>query len=381
MSSTADRTVPVPKAAPGTDPATPPGEEPVTVRELRAILDRGGEFAALDALGLTLTWATDVLRHDTATPAAAFRAVALADRALATAPTFFARLSSLMERGEPAAEVAADLARYAAHLAELDRLAAPRRGRLRELLEGEARLRAETASLNEVNTQIEELERLQRLAAYAAELRSQRDKLEERVGAAASAAAGVEAAISAATGPLLVATRDAIDALKEQTRERLHEAAEQDKLMQARIAECREKAEQAAARTADRQAELAAAQQAAAEELAKYEVARADAVGQATALRRYQAANRAVSEALAARRPAVGDSDSRLSASSGADPVAESLHALSEVQEQLTAIDALLATALAADEGERRVVTPGPARADRSAARHPSLPEEEGARS
>jgi hypothetical protein len=377
--SAADRAGRAHSAASGgsTKTATPQGDEPVQARELRAVLDRGADLAALDALGLSLRWACDVLRGDaTRTPAAALRAVAQADRALCTAPEFFAELSSLMERGEPAAEVAADLTRYAAQLAELDRLTAPRRNRLRELLDADARLQTAADSLDEVNARIAELERLQEVAAHLAELRGQRDRLEERLGTAAGAAADVEAGIVAATGPLLVATREALDTLTEHARERLRQAAEQDRLLQERIAEQREIAAQAAARTRAEQAKLATARERAAEELAKYQAAHADALGRTAALRRYQAANRAVADALAGRAAALTGSDAQ-----DADPVAQALYALDGVQERLGEIDELLGAALAADEGEQRlVVLPGQARKERSAAR-PSPQGEDGVRS
>jgi hypothetical protein len=322
------------------------------VAEIRAALDGDGELAALDLLGLVLKWTVDVLRKDAAgTPAAAFRAVAAADRALTAVPEFFAALSCLVELGEPSAEVAADLGRHAEQMDELEHRLAARRERLSELLAAEERMRAEVARQDEISAQIAELERIERLAAHVAELRAQRDKLADRTKAIAAAVTEEEAGLVTVGQPLLTLTDDLLDGLAEQTRTLLLRAAEQDQLLQARIAEHRQAAERAAAETERRSAELAEAAQA----QARYESVQADAVGRLAALRRYQAANRDVAEALAGRPARASGEPGR-----ALDPVAEALRALGRVQARLADIDALLASALQADEPPQTVAAPPP---------------------
>jgi len=340
MSVQRDREV---RASSSTAPAGSPAGP---VAAIRAALDGEGGLAALDVLGLVLKWTADVLgRDDVSTPAAAFRAVAAADRALAAAPGFFAVLSSLVEIGEPSAEVAADLGRHAEDLGEIERRLAERRSRLSGLLEAEERMRTEAAQEDEINAEITELERIEGLAAHVAELRAQRDKLTDRTKAVAEAVTGAEAELAAVGRPLLTLTDDLLDGLTEQTRALLLRAAEQDQLLQARIAERRQAAERAAAETGRRRAELAEAEAEAAQAQARYESAHADAAGRLAALRRYRVANRDVAEALAGR-PYRASKE----AAGVPDPVAEAVRALDDVRARLEGIDALLASALQADE-------------------------------
>lgn len=331
------------------------------VAEIRAALDGEGELAALAVLGLVLKWTADMLRGDTVgTPAAAFRAVAAADRALAAAPDFFAMLSSLVELGEPSPEVAADLGRHAEHLEELEHRLAARRERLSDLLDAEERMRAEATRQDEIDAQIAELERIERLAAHVAELRAQRDKLTDRTKVVAAAVTGAEAELAAVGHQLLTLTDELLDGLAEQTRALLLRVAEQDQLLQTRIAEHRQAAERATTETERRSAELAEAEAEAALAQDRYESAQAHAVGRLAALRRYQAANRDVADALAGRPIRVGEE-----AAGAPDPVAEAVCALDDVQARLEGIDALLARALQTDEPSQATATrprtpPGP---------------------
>jgi len=325
-----------------------PGSPAGHAAAIRTALDGDDEFTALHVLGKALRWAADLLRGVAAgTPADAFRAVAVADQELAAAPVLFAALSSLVERGEPAEEVAADLRRYATELAGLSRRMAPRRERLAELRQAEGRLRAEIAQQDEINAQIAELERIKHLAAELTGLRGQRDRLAERTKAVAGAVTAVEGELERAAGPLVTLTEDTLGHLTEQTRALLLLAGEQDGLLRAQIAESRRSAERVAAEAGRHRAELAEAEKAAAEEQARYEAARDEAARRRTALRRYLAANQDVAEALAGQAaPADEQADPGERPAEGTDPVARALHALDEVQARLEEIDALLAAAL-----------------------------------
>jgi chromosome segregation ATPase len=147
------------------------GETTATViTEIRAALENEGELTALNVLGLVLRWTADTLRADSMrAPAAAFRAVAAADRAFAAAPALFAALELLIERGEPAEQVAADLSRYSERLATLKRQTEPLRNRLRALEEADARMRADIAARDRIGARIAELAAATTAAANARE--------------------------------------------------------------------------------------------------------------------------------------------------------------------------------------------------------------------
>lgn len=317
-----------------------------------------GGLAALDALGQALDQATDVLSGDAVgTPAAAFRAVAAADRALTQAPAFFAALSAVMERGEPAPEIAADLVSYADELAELDRRIAPRRERLAELRDAADRLKAEAAARDEIEAEIAELTRIEQLAGHVADLRTQRDELAERAKTVAAVAGNAEAGLVASAESLVTLTAETFDSLTERTRELLVRAAEEDRALKERVGEHRQAAERARAQTERSRAELAEAEAEAAREQDTYESTRARAAGRLAELRRYQAANRAVAEALV-RRPAAADGAAATGKEeTDPDPVAAALRNLGDVETRLADIDGLLAAALAADDwdGDRGV--------------------------
>lgn len=315
---------------------------------IRAALDGDDEFTALHVLGRALRWAAELLHGDTVgTPATAFRAVAAADQELAAAPALFAALSSLVDRGEPAEEVAADLRRYATELAGLSRRVAPRRERLAELRRAEGQWRAEIAQQDEINAEIAELERTKHLAARLTGLRAQRDRLAEQTKAVAGAVAVVEGELEEAAGPLVTLTEDTLSHLAERTRALLLRAGEQDGLLRAQIADSRQRAERVAAEAERHRAELAEAEEAAAEEQARYEAARDQAARRLTALRRYRAANQDVAEALAGQpAPAGEQADPGEQPAAETDPVARALRALDEAQARLEEIDTLLAAAL-----------------------------------
>jgi chromosome segregation ATPase len=315
---------------------------------IRTALDGDDEFTALHVLGRALRWAADLLRGDTVgTPATAFRAIAVADEELAAAPALFAALSSLVDRGEPAEEVAADLRRYATELAGLNRRMAPRREQLTELLRAEGQWRAEIAQQDAVNAQIAGLERTKHLAARLTGLRAQRDRLAEQTKSVAGAVTALEGELEEAAGPLVTLTEDTLSHLAERTRALLLRAGEQDSLLQAQIAESRQSAERAAAAAERHRAELAEAEETAAEEQTRYEATRDEAARRLTAMRRYRAANQDVAEALAGHAAPAGEqADPGEQPAEGTDPVARALHALDEVQARLEEIDALLAAAL-----------------------------------
>jgi len=322
------------------------------IAKVRATLEGDGDLVALDVLGSVLQWATDVLRGDAVdTPATAFRAVALADRAFAVAPALFSALTALVERGEPAAEVAADLEHHRERLAELQWRMEPQRERLAALLEAEERLRAEIARQDEITARIAELERIERLGADVAELRAQRDKLEERAQVVAATVISADAELSAAGERLITLTGELLDSLARDTRALLLRAREQDRLLEARLAERRTATERIAAETERKRAELAQAEAAAAEAQARYERAHTEAAGRLAALQRYAAADHAVGAALAGR-PREGD-ETRENGSGNRALLPDVMHALDEIQARLAEVDAVLGQALTADKQNR----------------------------
>jgi chromosome segregation ATPase len=303
--------------------------------------------AALRVLGLALRWAADALESESAAaPAAAFLAVAEADRALAAAPAFYDALQALVVNGEPAAQVTADLRRHAERGAELDAELSPLRARLSELLSAEDGLRAQLASRDEMTVRITELERIERLAAQLAGLRAQRDALAERTRLAEPEVTGAEAALDAAAGRLITLSQSALENLTDRTRELLAKAGEQDVEFSAQLIEHRQASDRLRAQAAAAETELAAAKAELAEAEARYGATRAEAESRRTALRRYQQANRAVADGLAAPHPQADSQPGK-----AADPVVRALRALDEVQRRLAEVDAMLAEALSLGGG------------------------------
>lgn len=321
----------------------------VRIAEIHAVLDGNGDLAALDALGLVLQWAAEVLRTDAVnTPAAAFRAVAMTDRALASAPAFFAALTAVVERGEPATEVVADLERYAERLAELERRTAPQRERLAALVQAEERMRAEIARQDKDSARIAELEGVERLAAAAAELRAQRDALEARAQTVAAIVTTADAELSAAADRLITLTAELLDSLAHDTRAVLVRAGEQQQLLEARLADHRGTTERVTAETGRLHTELAEAEAEAAQARARYEGLRAEAAGRLAALRRHAAEDHKVAEALAGRPASAGKGEDRLSAL-----VAGAVRTLGEIDARLAEVDHVLGNVLNEDDQGR----------------------------
>jgi DNA repair exonuclease SbcCD ATPase subunit len=318
---------------------TLPGERDAgQAEEIRAALDADEEFAALEVLRLALPWAITVLRREgLAAAGSAFRAVAVADRALAAAPEFFAALSVLVARADPAPEVAADLRRYAEQAGKINRETAPLRERLAALQQAEGRLRAEAAHQDQILARIAELERIQRLAAQVGALRAQHDMLVERTREASATVLAAEDDLGQAAGPLITLTHDALGSLTKRTRALLERAAEQDRMLREQIAEHQAAARQAAADTERARAELTQAEADAESALAEYHRAHTQAKNRLSALRRYQSENRDVADALANREPRAADQ---------VDPLADALRVLTEVETRLAEVDALLHYAL-----------------------------------
>ena len=325
--------------------ATQAGQTTATViTEIRAALEDEGELTALNVLGLVLRWTADTLRADSMrAPAAAFRAVAAADRAFAAAPALFAALELLIERGEPAEQVAADLNRYSERLAALKRQTEPLRNRLRALEEADARMRADIAARDRIGARIAELERIERLAAAVPELRAQRDVLEARAQQMATAAVSAETELTAAGERLVTLTAELMDSLATNTREVLRRAGEQDRLLRERLTDRRGAIERAAGESARLRAELAEATTAATNARERFEQARAEAVTRLAALRRYAAADRDVGDALV-RLSAEDEEASRRHAA-----IPRAMTALQEIEVRLAEVDAALGDALAAD--------------------------------
>lgn len=305
--------------------------------------------AALGVLGLAFRWAADVLSSDEmAAPAEAFRAVAESDEALEAAPAFYAVLSSLVVRGEPAKEVAADLRRHAELSERLDAEIAPLRAKLDALRQAEGQIRKQEARRDAIVAEISELERLARLAAHVDALQKQRDSLLVRTADVRTATSTAEAELAEVAGQLVTLTRAALDDLAEQTRGILLRAAELDAEFQDRLADRRIAADELRELSARATAQLAAVKDELDQARGNYEGARAEAESHRTALARYAKANRDVAEALAGR-PADDRGDHH--AAADGDPIARALLALDEVQRRLAHVDGLLADVLSPGEG------------------------------
>ena len=348
---------PIATPAPAGEGDAPPcGPDASAIAEIRATLAGGSELAAVEVLATVLRWATEVLRADTLdTSAAAFRAMALADRALAWAPGLFAALNALAARSEPAEQVIADLGRHQAQLAELRRQTAPHREHLTALRRIEERLRHEIADRDEIIAQIGELERIERLAAGMTELRAQRDALEQRTRGLATAVTGTGTGLAKAAARLITLSDEMVDSLADDTRRLLRRAGEQDRLIEGQLAEYREIAGRIAADTTRQRAELAEAEAEAAAIQAQFESAYDQAVRRLTGLRIYAAANRGIVGALAGSPPQLADPDEP-----GREPALQragipgAMAALDDADRRLAEIDATLGNVLAAHERARQ---------------------------
>jgi len=324
--------------ASGPTPAVPGG----TARDYRAVLA---------ALGGALREAAAALGDETLrSPAAAFRAVAAADLALADAPEFLSALGPLVALGEPGDYVAAELARYQERLAEVSRQIATYREQLDTLLESEKQLLGATGERDELIAQIADLRRIEQLADSCADLRAQRDALEIRAGAVARAVADADVGMALAGQELIKVTGTALETLGEEIRETLRRAADQDRLLQARLAERRATTSKIARDTARLQEQLTAAESGAAAAETEFERIRTATSERLAALNRYAAANRAISAALAASAESDPASGGGADATADQDATAD----LDEAERRLAAVDTALADALAEHERLRQ---------------------------
>ena len=291
--------------------------------------------AVLESLGRALREAADALRDEALrSPAAAFRAVAAADRALADAPDFLGALGPLVALGEPGDYVTRELKRHQERLAETSRQTAPYRDQLDALLDSETRLQACVSEREKIIERIAELRRVEQLAASTAELRAERDVLETRADVVARAVADADVGLTLAGQELITVTGSLLETLAEEIRETLRRAAEQDRLLQARLAERRATTTRISEDTARLEQQLAAAEEAAAAAESAFEQAHTATSARLAALTRYAEANRAISAALAESGPAAGGAP---------DVIAH----LDEAEQRLTAVDTALANALA----------------------------------
>ena len=300
----------------------------------------------LKALGDALREGAAALADESLhSPAAAFRAVAAADLALADAPVFLSALSLLVQLGEPGNYVTGELRRHAERLTEISREIAPYRDQLGSLLDAEKRLRAAASERTEINDRIEELRRIEKLAASTADLRAQRDALEARANVVARAAADATVGIALAGQELISVTGDLLENLGNEVRQLLRQAADQDRLLQARLAERQATASRIAEDLAQLKDQLAVAESEAAAAESEFEQARVAASARLAALTKYAAANRAISTALAASAAEPG---------LAAGVVAGAAVDLDEAERRLAAVDRTLAEVLAEHERLRQ---------------------------
>jgi chromosome segregation ATPase len=278
-------------------------------------------------------------------PAAAFRAVAAADLALADAPRFLDALDLLVRLSEPGDYVTAELRRHAEQFTGISREVAPYREQLDTLLDAEKRLRAAASERDEIMGRIAELRRVETLAASTADLRAQRDALEDRADMVSRAAADATVSIALASQELISITGDLLEALGDEVRELVRQAADQDRLLQARLAERKAKASGIAAEQAQLKEQLATAESEAAAAESAFEQAYTATSARLAALTRYAAANRAISTALTVPTAETGPADGLV-----AGPAA----GLEEAERRLGEVDNALAEALAEHERLRQ---------------------------
>jgi putative ABC transport system permease protein len=300
------------------------------------------QLAVLEALGDALREAVAVLGEQALrSRAAAFRAVAAADRALADAPDFLRALAPLLELGEPGDYVTTELREHRERLAEMSRQTAPYRDQLDTLLDSEQRLQSAAAEHDAIMKRIVDLRRIEQLAASAAELRAQRDALEVRADKVARAVADADAGLVLAGQELVTISGDLLEALEEEIRQILRRATEQDRLLQARLAERQATMRRIAEDRSQVEEQLAAAENEAAAAEAAFDEARTATSARLAALSRYAAANRAISGALTAASAESGlaNGDAAAAAAVTAD--------LDEAERRLATADTAMAGILA----------------------------------
>lgn len=307
---------------------------------------------ALDDLGSALRNATVALDDRVLrSPAGAFRAVAAANLALVDVPRFLRALGPLVTLGEPGDYVAAELAGNTGQLAELSRQIAPYRDQLAALLESEQQLLAANGERDKIMAQIAGLRRIEQLADSCADLRAQRDALEVRTDLIARTVADADVGLALAGNELITVASDVLETLDEEIRETLRRAADQDRQLQARLAERRATASRAAGETARLRKQLAEAESEAAAAESEFEQLHTATAARLAALSRYAAANRAISSALAAAAKSESGSESesesgtRSGIKTGAEPAGPTSD-LDEAERRLAAVDTMLADAM-----------------------------------
>jgi DNA repair exonuclease SbcCD ATPase subunit len=317
----------------------PEGRTPTPAPGARAGSVARDQLAVLEALGEALREAVAVLGDQALhSPAAAFRAIAAADRALAGAPELLRALTPLLELGEPGDYVTAELTKNQSLLAEISRQTAPYKDQLDTLLDSENRLQDAAAERDAVLERIEDLRRIEQLAAADADLRAQRDALETRADQVARAVADADVGLVLAGRELITLTGDLLEVVEEEIKQTLRRAADQDRLLQARLAERQATLRRIAEDTARVEEQLAAAEDEAAAAESEFEQTRTTTSARLAALSRYAAANRAVSAALAA-----ASAESGLAGDGAAAVTAD----LNEAERRLAAADAAMADVLA----------------------------------
>jgi len=260
-------------------------------RDHQAILKTLGEVLRDGAAAL----ADESLRS----PAAAFRAVAAADRALADAPRFLAALDLLVRLGEPGDYVTSELRHHAERLTAISGEVAPYRDQLDTLLDAEKRLRAAANERDEIMNRVAELRQVETLAASTTELRAQRDALEDRAEMISRAAADATVSIALASQELISISGELLETLGDEVREMMRQAADQDRLLQARLAERQAMSSRIATDLEQLKEQLATAEREAAGAESEFDQAYTATSARLAALTRYAAANRAISAALA----------------------------------------------------------------------------------
>lgn len=295
--------------------------------------------AALERLGHAIREATTALEiADRTSPADAFRAVANALLALASAQELFTTLRSMIAVGRFGPDVEREIARHEARLAEIVTATAANRQELNDLLASEQRLREAEREQAEVTRQITALRQLERAAGSLPDLRAQRDALQDQTATVAAAISDASADIAAAGERLAVLTGELMNVIDSDAREALRRAREQDRLLEARIAEQRAAAERDARNTERLRAEVSAAEAEAESAECQLEQARNELSVRLANLRRHAQADRDVLAAL------LGSTETR--PSSQITEPSDPRIALDEAESRLANVDTALAEAL-----------------------------------
>ncbi len=323
----------------------------------------GGEddFSVFADLAAVLERAIAVLKTQAdCRPADAFLLVAAADEALGRTPSLLEALAPVIDAARPGPFITDELNRYRAELTRLVDLLRPLRAELAGLRESRHRWESLAAEHDSIVAEIAELRDLERLAEPLAELRAQQETLRERAKDLSRLLADPQSELASDGRSLIRLSQQVQRVIRKDTRDVLKDVAEQDQALRKQITDRHIAHEHAKAQlqgVKDRRSALDAevADAEAEEKEAKRELEQAAKAAnqRVTRLRRYAAADRAISIALSGPPADSDGQESSLAAVGAAD--------LDDIESKLAAIDAELAKRLT-ELRRRRQLSRGPRR-------------------